>query len=154
MISAQTTWMDLTMPEHHNSLTANNSSAVTPAAAFRSCSGCSRVIQTMGTFQGPLPHHPQCPRRVSLGEAVTTLSHSSAGLAFQQQQVSAGHLPQSKPQLWEVPVQSSSMRCLEGCSPHPKAKPHLCLSESSHNTDSPATEADRRLNLNRINAGI
>lgn len=27
----------------------------------------------MGTFQGPLPHHPQCHPRFSLGEAVTTL---------------------------------------------------------------------------------
>lgn len=62
----------------------------------------------MGTFQGLSPQHPQCHPRFSLGEAVTTLSHSLAGLAFQQCRYLQGSCAQSKPHLREVSVQKSS----------------------------------------------
>jgi len=157
IISAQTMWMDSISSEHHNSLPADNLPAVTPAAAFMKCCGCSGRRSMMSVFQGPLPHHLQCHFRLIFREAAIVLSPSRVRVcscrAGVQRRVFAGCQKHAKPRprLREVLTQSSRHGTAGGLQPTPlKPSP----TELSHNMDISSKIIIRSANLSRTNTRI
>lgn len=151
------------MSEHHNSLAADNLPAVTPAAAFMKCCGCSRSHSNDGhvsraiTTSSTVSFQAHLKKRRNCAVALPGCRHAAAGPTRRHLRVPAGCLKARRINARTTGGAYTKLQTgdrWQTATHTPNTKHILRLPELSRNVDIPPKIITRSANLSRTNAGI